>query len=147
MNVTEFGNYPNRSARGTHPRRAESYTDTITQMLARRQVSQHVSRSGEWALLFRDRQKSRARFFRRCRSGCRLFRLTASGGKTSDQSRFDHATVTKRITGLLETSGRGRSEAEAYPRGPWMVGVAKGHHWHGQTRDFATWPRPRAWRR
>ena len=73
MNVTEFGNYPNRLARGTHPRRAESYTDTITQTLARRQVSQHVSRSGEWALLFRDRQKSRARIFRRCRSGCHLF--------------------------------------------------------------------------
>jgi hypothetical protein len=35
MNVTEFGNYPNRSARGTHSRRAESYTDTITQTFRR----------------------------------------------------------------------------------------------------------------
>ena len=26
MNVTEFGNYPNRSARDTHPRRAKQST-------------------------------------------------------------------------------------------------------------------------
>jgi hypothetical protein len=67
-----------------------------------------------------------------------LFRLTASGGKTSDQSRFDHAAVTRRITGLLETSGRGRSEAEGYPR-PFETIVKTVVYSHF---DFGTTTRP-----
>jgi hypothetical protein len=78
MNVMEFGNYPNRSARAP----TRDPPSVILTRSRRRQLegSRHVSRSGEWALLFRDCQKSRARFFRRCRSGGCLFRLMRRPG-------------------------------------------------------------------